>query len=315
MLRFLPYGGPMPELPEVETVVTALRQDLGLLEVPMGILSSPLLVSNTKNLPVITKVTPYSEKLRYPIPSLDHLVGKHILSLNRRGKYILIGFEHGTLIIHLGMTGVLHWLNALPAKHHHIDFVISLPQTGDTKTLRYTDPRRFGMVLWEEKGEQHKLLQVMGPEPLDNWHWQDLKDALSNKKIAIKKAIMDNAVVVGVGNIYASEALHRSGINPHELTVFLSDTHIQRLHQSIIFSLQKGIEQKGASIKNYQHIDGSLGQMSNFLLVYGRQQLPCYTCQTPIVSEMIGGRNTFYCPQCQKLSSKTKKYLSQKRKS
>ena len=300
----------MPELPEVETVVGDLRKELHLSDT-YDFSTNP----NLSSYPEVSKVFVYSKKLRWDIPSLDHLVGKHILSLSRRGKYILIQFEDGKLIVHLGMTGVLHWGEEEPSKHTHVDIVLRVPQHQapttknkfEVKTLRYTDPRRFGLVVWEPKGEIHKVLQSMGPEPLENWDWTDLKTSLSGKKIAIKKAIMDNTVVVGVGNIYASEALHVANIHPQTLTSSLSDKNIQALHQGIIEVLKKGIQHRGASIRDYQHVDGSRGQMSDHLLVYGRTGLKCRRCSTNICSEMMGGRNTFFCPFCQKQPTKKQK--------
>lgn len=269
----------MPELPEVETVVRAL---------------DPKLVGKR-----FLGQTVYQGKLREKVAEIKHLIGKPVLKVSRRSKYILVHFETGTLIIHLGMTGVLHWATNERGKHDHVDFLFA-DECGETEILRYTDPRRFGMILWQEGSSPHRLLTHLGPEPLEQWDVNAFYNSIKHRKVDIKKLIMDNRLVVGVGNIYASESLFQARIHPQTPGDRLSKKQAARLHAEIIHALEKGILHQGASIRNYRHTDGSKGEMSLHLHVYGRKGKPCDVCQTAIESVILGGRNTFYCPKCQK---------------
>lgn len=285
----------MPELPEVETIVREL--------VPAWV------GRKIVDIAIITK------KLRYPVPSLDHLLNKAVLGVERRGKYILVKFQEGTLLSHLGMTGKWVARSGQPEKHDHIQFVL-----GDGKkpfAFFYNDIRKFGFLQWIPKGEQSPFLTILGPEPLNGWTFNSFDRAISDKKTAIKKVIMDNHVVVGVGNIYASEALFRAKIHPEKISSDLTEKEKRNLHEAIQNVLLEGIEAKGASIKNYRRTTDEEGGMVLKLHVYGRNGQKCHACEGGILSKNLGGRNTFWCPNCQSLpknltqktSSKTKKTI------
>lgn len=274
----------MPELPEVETT-------------RRGII--PHLIEQT-----VAQVIIRAPKLRWPIPKsiAKNLPGQTVRSIERRAKYLLVNFDSGTLIIHLGMSGRLQTLTAVTAakKHDHVDIIFN-----NGTCLRYTDPRRFGCILWTDTPPlQHKLLQDLGPEPFATeftgkyLHQQALK-----KKVAVKNYIMDSKIVVGVGNIYANEAMFAALIDPrtpaNKLTVeqfALIAKHIKRI-------LKLAIQQGGTTLKDFLDSSGKPGYFSQKLQVYGRTKLPCFRCQSSIESAQIGQRNTFFCPKCQILPS------------
>ncbi len=270
----------MPELPEVETTKRGI---------------SPHIEGQS-----ISEVIIRQARLRWPITAdlAQTLVGRKVLSVTRRAKYLLLSFEHGTLLIHLGMSGNLRVLTeAFPAeKHDHFDLVLA-----NSTRLRYRDPRRFGACLWQpiENGP-HPLLLQLGPEPLsDQFNADYLLLANSNRKIAIKLAIMDNHTVVGVGNIYAAESLFRAKINPQRAANSLSLQEAAQLVIAIKATLNDAITAGGSTLKDYVDSDGKAGYFQLSAFVYARAGMPCRICSGEIKQIRQGQRSTFYCPQCQ----------------
>lgn len=269
----------MPELPEVETVVRGLERTL-----------------EGRKLTRAEKMRP---DLRYPIPDLTPLEGAQVLHCHRRSKYALIDFSNGqTLLLHLGMSGrvVFASPNEPPVKHDHVVLTF-----GNTQ-LRFNDPRRFGFVdiFPTQHQHSHKHLAHLGPEPLtDKFTFEGFYTALKKRQSPIKTTIMDNKLVVGVGNIYACEALFMAGIRPTTKAHRLAKGRIQKLHGAIVEVLEKAIAAGGTSLRDYVQTDGSLGYFQHQFKVYGRAGKPCQTCQTPIKIITQTGRSTFYCPQCQ----------------
>ncbi|HCI12749.1 MAG: DNA-formamidopyrimidine glycosylase [Gallionellales bacterium GWA2_60_142] len=271
----------MPELPEVETTRRGL---------------APHLVGAT-----VANVVIRHPQLRWPVPSeLPELLrGQTIRSLRRRAKYLLVEFEHGTLILHLGMSGSLRILPAttLPEKHDHFDLVLT-----NGTLMRLRDPRRFGAVLWHE-GDVHKhpLLAALGPEPLEaDFDENHLYLATRNRTAAIKLAIMDNHIVVGVGNIYANEALFRAGIRPQLAAGRLSRARCAKLVAEIRATLEEAISKGGSTLRDFVNSDGKPGYFQQHYWVYGRAGEPCRRCGNPIKQVKQGQRSSFYCPDCQR---------------
>jgi formamidopyrimidine-DNA glycosylase len=274
----------MPELPEVETVLRGLEK---------------VLLNRT-----LLSVDMRRADLRFPLPTNMHkaLVHQRITGMERRAKYMLIHFEHGqTLLIHLGMSGRMTIDNNVDdgieqtAKHDHVIF-----KTDGGQRIRYNDARRFGMmdIVATAKTAQHKLLKNLGVEPLgDAFTAAALHTQLQNKKIAIKLAIMDQAVVVGVGNIYASEALYGAGINPMRGANTLNQNECKKLVAAIQNVLKRAIEKGGSTLRDYVQSDGELGYFQHEFAVYGRSGLPCKncTCEGGIQKITQGGRSTFFC--------------------
>jgi formamidopyrimidine-DNA glycosylase len=226
------------------------------------------------------------------------LAGKTVQSLRRRGKYLLVGFSTGTVIIHLGMSGSLRVLdcNIPKQKHDHVDFVF---QNG--QCLRLRDPRRFGAVLYTSKDPlQHKLLADLGPEPLERAFTGDhLFRHSRGKKVAVKLFIMNSKVVVGVGNIYANEALFLAGINPRRSAGRLSAERYARLAHAIKTVLRASIKAGGTTLRDFTAEDGRPGYFQQKLNVYGKTGEPCSHCGTAIKHITLGQRATYYCPHCQ----------------
>lgn len=268
----------MPELPEVEVS-------------RMGI--TPHLLNQT-----IQSLIFRTPKLRWVIPSeLNKLQGQVIRHIGRRAKYLIIETDVGSAIVHLGMSGSLRVLDAdFPAgKHDHVDLKLS-----SGKVLRYNDPRRFGAWLYAAPGEDHDVLGNIGPEPLtDAFDGQYMFEKAQGKRVAVKQFIMDNKIVVGVGNIYASESLFRSRILPTRATMSLSAEEWQRLVSHIKQTLQTAIEQGGTTLKDFSQADGKPGYFAQELQVYGKAGEPCPECGEAIQEQKIGQRNTFYCSYCQ----------------
>lgn len=278
----------MPELPEVETT------RLGLLP----------LVGKT-----VQSVTIRHPSLRWPIPSelVTTLPNQSLNAITRRAKYLLCDFgdaQSGTLLLHLGMSGRICLLddNYPPEKHDHFDIMFT-----DQSVLRLRDPRRFGAVLWINNKEcNHVLLNQLGPEPLEEaFNAGYLHAALANKSLAIKNAIMDGHVVVGVGNIYASESLFRARIHPEASAKTISIKQCEALVREIKATLQDALNAGGSSLRDFFGADGNPGYFQQSYFVYARTNAPCQVCGEAIQNIRLGQRSTFFCPRCQKRSKKS----------
>jgi formamidopyrimidine-DNA glycosylase len=270
----------MPELPEVEVT------RLGLV---------PRLVGQN-----VTAVAARVPALRYPLPPLlaKHLTNRQLVAIRRRGKYLLFDFGIGHLLVHLGMSGSLRLVRAdeAAAKHDHLDINFG------EEVLRLRDPRRFGAVLWlDEDPESHPLLAHLGAEPLERaFTPAALAAALRDRRIGIKPAIMDASIVVGVGNIYASESLHLAGIDPRAAAGRVSLTRLERLVPAIKKTLRAAIRAGGSSLRDYVSCEGGLGDFQTHHKVYDRTGEPCLECGTPIKMLRQGNRATYYCHHCQR---------------
>ncbi|WP_131793874.1 bifunctional DNA-formamidopyrimidine glycosylase/DNA-(apurinic or apyrimidinic site) lyase [Fluoribacter gormanii] len=270
----------MPELPEVETTKEGIKSHL--------------------EGQTIKGVTVRNPKLRIPVPdNLDQLcAGKKIITVFRRAKYILIHLTKGYLVIHLGMSGHLRIVTAKsePEKHDHILLMLT-----NGVILRFCDPRRFGLFLYiDENPYQHQLLAHLGPEPLSNeFNGHYLRQKAKNKNKPIKSLIMDNEIVVGVGNIYATESLFLANIHPTTPAKILSESMCHVLATQIKEVLTQAILCGGTTLRDFYAFDGKPGYFSMSLKVYGRKNQPCLLCQHPIESLIIAGRNSFFCPKCQ----------------
>ncbi len=278
----------MPELPEVEVT------RLGL---------APSLKGAT-----VTAVIMRREGLRWPFPGdlPNILFNRTIRTLGRRGKYLLIGFDHGTLLIHLGMSGHVRIVPfATPVqKHDHFDLVVVSTPNFHQLIMRMTDPRRFGAVLWhgQEAGEleQHPLLQKLGVEPLEEGFSAQLLYRESRKRhSAIKQVLLAGDIVVGVGNIYASESLFRAGIHPEVSAHRIGLARYEKLVVAIREILSAAIEQGGSSLRDFLNVNGQSGYFQQSYFVYAREGQPCRVCGTAIRHIKQGQRATFYCVQCQ----------------
>lgn len=240
-------------------------------------------------------------RMRQPVPRRlpQLLAGTTIRGLARRGKYLLVDCGAGHVILHLGMSGRL-WVvrnGEPPAPHDHFDLVL---ENGTVVRLR--DPRRFGLVLWQAGDPlAHALLARIGPEPLSNaFDGTVLHAATRNRSAAIKLVLMDSHVVAGVGNIYASEALHRAAIHPGTMAGRLSRGRCDALAQAVRTTLEAAIRAGGSSLRDYVRSDGLAGNYQNEFLVYDRAGEPCRRCGGKIREMRQGQRSTFYCPRCQK---------------
>ncbi len=280
MWLYLPR--PMPELPEVETTRRGIEPYV------TGVTMTELLIRRYD--------------LRQPVSeNITALEGRTILGITRRSKYLLLEIDdHSTLLIHLGMSGSLRVIDPADAwkKHDHVG--ISL---GNGKQLRFHDPRRFGLVLrlMESDPLMHVLLKNLGPEPLeDAFTVPYLKVACSKRSAAIKLVIMDAKVVVGVGNIYASEALFRAGIRPHTPANRVTKPRLVKLVAAIREVLSASILEGGTTLRDFLNSDGEPGYFKQRLFVYDRKNEPCRVCETPIRHEVLGQRATYWCPACQK---------------
>ena len=271
----------MPELPEVETTRRGLV---------------PHVVGRR-----IATANVYDTRLRWPVPAGlgERLPGRTIEALDRRGKYLLFRLGKETLLVHLGMTGSLRAFHHAPPRrpHDHVDIVLD-----NGVTLRYHDPRRFGAVLWlPDSGADHPLLATLGPEPFDaafdaNYLWA----ATRRRGAAIKLALMDNHLVVGVGNIYANESLFRAGIRPMTPANRISRARLERLVTEVRATLADAIAKGGSTLRDYVDSAGLPGYFQLDCFVYGREGQPCRVCATAIRMRRMGGRATSYCPRCQR---------------
>ncbi|MEG9544497.1 bifunctional DNA-formamidopyrimidine glycosylase/DNA-(apurinic or apyrimidinic site) lyase [Mannheimia sp. HC-2023] len=272
----------MPELPEVETSVRGIE---------------PYLKGQT-----IKQIMVRQPKLRWVVsPELSQMENARIEAVERRAKYLIIRTDKGDILVHLGMSGSLGILQENQqkeiGKHDHVDLI-----TQNGTVLRYNDPRKFGCWLWAEKAENHELLRKLGPEPLSDDFTPDYLFAKSRKKTtACKTFIMTNEVVVGVGNIYACESLFMAGIHPELAAQNLTKKQCERLVKTIKEVLTKAIIQGGTTLKDFIQPDGKPGYFAQVLQVYGRKGEACNDCGKPIETKVIGQRNTYFCPKCQKL--------------
>lgn len=268
----------MPELPEVETSRRGIE---------------PHLAGNILHYAIVR-----NSKLRWPVSEkIKTLLDEPILSVKRRAKYLLIELNQGWIIVHLGMSGSVRILpeERPEEKHDHIDLVFR-----DGKVLRYTDPRRSGAWLWCEDLATSSVLAHLGPEPLSaQFNAQYLYQQSKNKKIAIKPWLMDNKLVVGVGNIYANEALFSSGIMPDRKASSLTEQECDVLVNAIKAVLTRSIEQGGTTLKDFLQSDGKPGYFAQELFVYGRKDKACLICGHTIESIKQGQRSTFFCRHCQ----------------
>jgi len=271
----------VPELPEVETTRRGIAPH----------------VTKRRVLKVIVR----QPNLRWPVtPSLVAELPGHVIDkVERRGKYLLLKTRIGTLLAHLGMSGSLRVLNTnkSPNKHDHVDIIFE----GD-RLLRYSDPRRFGCILWEPNPiESHPLLQSLGPEPLGDGFDGEYLYHNSRKRVAsVKTFIMDARVVVGIGNIYANEALFMAGINPKRAAGKVSRLRYRALADRIKEVLSKSIKVGGTTLRDFTNSSGNPGYFKQSLQVYGRGGMACQKCQRPLSQIRLGQRNTVYCPNCQK---------------
>ena len=269
----------MPELPEVEIT-------------RRGVI--PHVVGKT-----VSAVFIHESRLRWPVsPDLAQmLTGQTITSLDRRGKYLLFETEVGRVMIHLGMSGSLRIApsGSERRKHDHVEFVID-----DDLALRFHDPRRFGSIFWLQGSAGHELIDTLGPEPLTTeFSGNYLFNLSRGRRTPIKNFIMNSKVVVGVGNIYANEALFMSGIRPSRLAGSISKERFFRLVESVKAVLKRAIESGGTSLRDFVREDGSPGYFKSELLVYGRAGEPCFTCGRQLTEFRLGNRSTVFCSRCQ----------------
>ena len=271
----------MPELPEVETTLRGIR---------------PLLEKS-----IIQAVDIRQRQLRWPVTHglAQQILGEEVRKVARRAKYLLLAFRHGTLLIHLGMSGRLRVLpiSIPPGKHDHIDFIFT-----NGRVLRFHDPRRFGSVLWV-RGDPllSKQLRHLGPEPFDDMFCgRMLFERARGRRTAVKNFIMDGRVVVGVGNIYANEALFRSGIQPNRSASRVSLNRYEGLVTAVQDVLTEAIQAGGTTLRDYIRVNGEPGYFERSLQVYERAGQPCMRCQIAIRRKVIGQRASYYCPHCQR---------------
>jgi len=270
----------MPELPEVETTRRGL---------------APHLIGRT-----VTALDIRQPNLRWPIPRTlrTKLPGQRIDAVERRAKYLLVHTKAGSALLHLGMSGSLR---VLPAStpiglHDHVDWKLD-----SGRILRYTDPRRFGSQLWQAPGKVHPLLAGLGPEPLDEAFDGDyLWERSRGRAAAVKVFLMDQAIVVGVGNIYAAEALFAAGVHPKRAAGAVSLPRYERLAAEVRRILEYAITRGGTTLRDFLSPDGEPGYFEQELFVYGRAGAACRVCATPIRALRLGQRSTFYCPRCQR---------------
>jgi formamidopyrimidine-DNA glycosylase len=272
----------LPELPEVEVICRGIVPHLE------GRLIADAVVRNPN--------------LRWPVPYdlRDTLRGLEIRKITRRAKYLLFDFGKGTLIVHLGMSGSLRVLSATtsPQKHDHLDLVLD-----NNMMLRLRDPRRFGAVLWESGDDvlRHPLLAQLGPEPLSAaFNANLIYEKTRSRSASIKEVLMNSRVVVGVGNIYASEALFRAGIHPITAAGRIGESRYRKLVGAIKETLNLAIEAGGSSLRDFVNSDGKPGYFQQQYWVYHRTGKPCRRCGATIMQIRQGQRSSFYCPCCQK---------------
>jgi formamidopyrimidine-DNA glycosylase len=272
----------MPELPEVETTRRGV---------------APHVTGH-----VIDEIVVRESRLRWPVPAdlTTRARGQTVQRVSRRAKYLLFHLPNGTLLMHLGMSGSVRVLPAgageVPLRlHDHVDIRCG------SAILRYNDPRRFGCLLWVDDPATHPLLRDLGPEPLvDAFNGEHLHRLARGRRTAVKNFVMDASVVVGVGNIYASESLYEAGIHPARAAGRISRARYDLLAERIKAVLQRAIDSGGSTLRDFLRSDGTPGYFQLTLGVYGRTGEPCRTCAAPVRQRTIGQRSSFYCSRCQR---------------
>ncbi len=269
----------MPELPEVETTCRGVE---------------PYLCQH-----IIESVKVHCGRLRWPVSDeIYRLEGELVLGVSRRAKYLVVDLAHGAMLIHLGMSGSLRLSEPSQPlkKHDHLVFSLS-----NGKQLRFNDPRRFGSVLWSDDWASHPLIRGLGPEPLEEeFSAGYLYEKAVGRKTAIKQFLMDGSIVVGVGNIYANEALFLSGISPKRAAGNISMKRMESLVSNVKSVLERAIEQGGTTLRDFVNSNGEPGYFKQQLYVYGRKGLPCKRCSKPLKEVRQNQRSTVYCVTCQK---------------
>ncbi|MBF0282968.1 MAG: bifunctional DNA-formamidopyrimidine glycosylase/DNA-(apurinic or apyrimidinic site) lyase [Magnetococcales bacterium] len=273
----------MPELPEVETVRRGLAARLPGKEV--------------------ASVVVRRGDLRLPVPEAalrEALPGSRLRQVERRAKYLMLRFDHGGVLIHLGMTGVLRVVDAAapPQRHDHLDLIFT-----HGEALRFTDPRRFGAVLWAA-GEplEHPALAGLGPEPLEpSFNGAELSRRATGRRRGLRDLLLEGRVVAGVGNIYASESLFRARLHPVASCETLTPRQWNGLAEAIREVLGEAVAAGGTTLRDYQNAEGKPGYFQQALRVYGREGEPCPRCGTAIQRLVLAGRGAWYCPDCQPL--------------
>jgi formamidopyrimidine-DNA glycosylase len=270
----------MPELPEVETTLRGIAPAL--------------------DRQVVREIRVRNPALRWAVnEDVQQACGQRVEGLWRRAKYLLIGLDSGGLLFHLGMSGSLRICaeDDITRKHDHIDVVLDNGQC-----LRFNDPRRFGVFQWwNQPWEEHVLLRELGPEPLSNGFSGDyLRTRSRGLRVAVKNFIMNGKIVVGVGNIYASEALFMAGIHPTRPAGRISRARYDALAAAVEDVLKRAIRHGGTTLRDFVNSEGNPGYFAQELLVYDREGRPCFQCQNPIRKKVIGQRASYYCPRCQR---------------
>ncbi|HPF72782.1 MAG: bifunctional DNA-formamidopyrimidine glycosylase/DNA-(apurinic or apyrimidinic site) lyase [Rhodanobacteraceae bacterium] len=270
----------MPELPEVETTRRGI---------------APHLLGRT-----VREVVLRRHDLRWPIPDAvpRGLNGASITDVRRRAKYLLLDVDGGSALLHLGMSGSLRVLDGdpPPGPHDHVDIVLD-----DGRRLRFRDPRRFGCLLWQPAGEVHSLLAGLGPEPLsESFDGEWLHRLSRGRSASVKAFLMDQAVVVGVGNIYAAEALFQAGIDPRRAAGKVSLARYRQLADAVKQILGYAIKRGGTTLRDFLSPDGAPGYFEQELQVYGREGEACKVCGAALKSARLGQRASVWCPRCQR---------------
>ncbi|HEU4620034.1 MAG TPA: bifunctional DNA-formamidopyrimidine glycosylase/DNA-(apurinic or apyrimidinic site) lyase [Gammaproteobacteria bacterium] len=270
----------MPELPEVETTRRGLE---------------PLVVGRS-----IERVEVREPRLRWPVEKAlgSRLAGRLVTAVGRRGKYLLLTTDDGTLLVHLGMSGRLRYHSTPPPpdKHDHVDLLFA-----GGAVLRFRDPRRFGSLHFSAAPERHALLRDLGPEPLGpGFTGEYLERACRGRRVAIKPHLMNSRVVAGVGNIYANEALYRAGIHPARQAGRIARPRLEGLVERVRDVLAEAIERGGTTLRDFADGDGNPGYFQLALRAYGRAGEPCAECGATIRLAVLGQRATYYCPRCQR---------------
>ena len=275
----------MPELPEVETTRRGLAPHV-----------------EGRRIQAVTLRRP---DLRWPIPPevARDLPGQRIQAVRRRAKYLLMDTEAGSALLHLGMSGSLRVLPATTpvTAHDHVDIALAGERGGAGRVLRFNDPRRFGCLLWQAPGQTHPLLQGLGPEPLSDAFDGDYLFAMSRgRKAPVKTFLVDQAVVVGVGNIYAAESLFRAGISPLRAAGKVSRERYAALADAVKAILAYAITRGGTTLRDFLSPDGAPGYFEQELSAYGRGGESCPRCGRPMKQALVGQRTTVWCGYCQR---------------